>query len=200
MGRAGLPLRARTPHLRSHCRRGGAAVLGYRREMLSGPKPRLCIVSPFEQGGGAEYQMSLLIDALAAADRYDIHYLAHVVDERARIRNYRVSRIGGGGPTPRMGYLMDARPLYRTLRDIDPCPHLSAGRRRLHRGLRVLFAPPLRPAVVSRRSRHRRHAAPSRPVAQFLARRLGKMGGRIRRPACDANRRSNPPSGRTVAK
>jgi glycosyltransferase involved in cell wall biosynthesis len=89
--------------------------------MLSGSKPRLCIVSPFEQGGGAEYQMSLLIDALAAADRYDIHYLAHVVDERARIRNYRISRIGGGGPSPRLGYLMDARPLYRTLRDIDPC-------------------------------------------------------------------------------
>jgi glycosyltransferase involved in cell wall biosynthesis len=89
--------------------------------MLSGSKPRLCIVSPFEQGGGAEYQMSLLIDALAAADRYDIHYLAHVVAERARIRNYRVSRIGGGGPTPRLGYLTDARPLYRRLRDIDPC-------------------------------------------------------------------------------
>jgi glycosyltransferase involved in cell wall biosynthesis len=89
--------------------------------MLSGAKPRLCIVSPYEHGGGAEYQMSLLIDALAAADRYEIHYLTHFVDARDRTRNYRVSRIGGGGPIPRLGYLMDAVPLYRRLRDIDPC-------------------------------------------------------------------------------
>jgi glycosyltransferase involved in cell wall biosynthesis len=89
--------------------------------MLTGRRPRLCIVSPFEHGGGAEFQMSLLIDALAAADRYEIHYLAHFIDERARARCYRVSRIGGGGPAPRFGYLMDAVPLYRALREIDPC-------------------------------------------------------------------------------
>jgi glycosyltransferase involved in cell wall biosynthesis len=32
-----------------------------------------------------------------------------------------VSRIGNGGPIPRFGYLMEARSLYRKLRDIDPC-------------------------------------------------------------------------------
>ena len=87
--------------------------------MLSGRKPRLCIVSPYEHGGGAEYQMNLLIDALAAADRYDIHYLTHFVDARDRTRNYRVSRIGGG-PVPRLGYVADGPALYRRLRDIDP--------------------------------------------------------------------------------
>jgi glycosyltransferase involved in cell wall biosynthesis len=89
--------------------------------MLTGRRPRLCIVNPFEHGGGAEYQISLLIDALVAADRYEIHYLTHFVDARDRTRNYRVSRIGGGRPIPRLGYLMDAVPLYRRLRDIDPC-------------------------------------------------------------------------------
>ncbi len=89
--------------------------------MLNGPKPRLCIVNPHEHQGGAEYQIGLLIDALAACDRYDIHYLAHFVDGRARSRNYRVSRIGNGGPFPRLGYIMDGPSLYRKLREIDPC-------------------------------------------------------------------------------
>ena len=89
--------------------------------MLSAAKPRICIVNPFEHGGGAEYQIEQLIDALVRSDEYEIHYLTHFVDERARHRSYRVSRIGGGGPIPRFGYLMEARSLYRKLRDIDPC-------------------------------------------------------------------------------
>ena len=89
--------------------------------MLSGAKPRLCIVNPFEHGGGAEYQISLLIDALAAADRYEIHYLTHFVDQRRRSRNYQVDRIGPGGPIPRLGYISDGRALFRALRAIAPC-------------------------------------------------------------------------------
>jgi glycosyltransferase involved in cell wall biosynthesis len=89
--------------------------------MLSAAKPRICIVNPFEHGGGAEYQIEQLIDALARSDEYEIHYLTHFVDERARNRTYHVSRIGSGGPIPRFGYLMEARSLYRKLRDIDPC-------------------------------------------------------------------------------
>jgi glycosyltransferase involved in cell wall biosynthesis len=89
--------------------------------MLSAAKPRLCIVNPFEHGGGAEYQIERLIEALARSDEYEIHYLTHFVDERARNRTYQVSRIGSGGPIPRFGYLMEARSLYRKLRDIDPC-------------------------------------------------------------------------------
>ena len=39
----------------------------------------LCIVNPYEHGGGAEYQISLLIDALVQAERYDIYLsLIHI--------------------------------------------------------------------------------------------------------------------------
>jgi glycosyltransferase involved in cell wall biosynthesis len=88
--------------------------------MLRGARAALCIVNPFEHGGGAEFQISLLIDALAAAGNYEIHYLTHVVDGRDRSRSYQVSRIGAGGAIPRLGYLMDARSLYRTLAAIGP--------------------------------------------------------------------------------
>jgi glycosyltransferase involved in cell wall biosynthesis len=87
--------------------------------MLTPPKVRLCIVSPAEQGGGAEYQIALLIDSLVASNRYEVHYLAHFLD-RARTRNYQISRIGAGGPMPAMGYIMEARSLYSALRDISP--------------------------------------------------------------------------------
>jgi glycosyltransferase involved in cell wall biosynthesis len=89
--------------------------------MLGVAKPRICIVNPFEHGGGAEYQIEQLIDALVRSDEYEIHYLTHFVDERARNRSYQVSRIGNGGPIPRFGYLMEAPSLYRKLRQIDPC-------------------------------------------------------------------------------
>jgi glycosyltransferase involved in cell wall biosynthesis len=89
--------------------------------MLRGKKPKICIVNPFEHGGGAEYQISLLIDALLADGKYEVHYLTHFVDERQRIRNYQVSRIGKGGPIPRLGYIMDARSLYGKLCEIEPC-------------------------------------------------------------------------------
>jgi len=83
-------------------------------------KPRLCIVNPFEHGGGAEYQISLLIDAAAASDRYEIFYLAHCVDQPDRGRNYRIVQIGRGGAMPRLGYIMEAGALNRTLRQIGP--------------------------------------------------------------------------------
>ena len=51
--------------------------------MLGVAKPRICIVNPFEHGGGAEYQIEQLIDALVRSDEYEIHYLTHFVDERA---------------------------------------------------------------------------------------------------------------------
>lgn len=89
--------------------------------MMSPAKPALCIVNPYEHGGGAEYQISLLIDALAASNRYEIHYLTRFVDVRDRSRNYRVQRVGAGGGIPRLGYLMDGPSLYRALRGIDPC-------------------------------------------------------------------------------
>jgi glycosyltransferase involved in cell wall biosynthesis len=80
---------------------------------------RICIVDPFEHGGGAEYQISLLIEALAASGSHDVHYLAHFVDDRPRTKNYQVSKIGSG-PLPRLGYLADGPSLYRELLRIDP--------------------------------------------------------------------------------
>ena len=88
--------------------------------MLTTPKAKLCIVSPFELGGGAEYQISLLIDALVASNRYEVYYLAHFLEGRERARNYQTARIGAGGPIPTMGYIMEARSLYRALREINP--------------------------------------------------------------------------------
>jgi glycosyltransferase involved in cell wall biosynthesis len=89
--------------------------------MLKTRKPRVCIVNPYEHGGGAEYQIALLIDALNATGQYEVHFLTHFVDARDRTRSYEVSRVGSGGPIPRLGYLMDARSLYGKLNDIDPC-------------------------------------------------------------------------------
>lgn len=83
------------------------------------PKEALCIVNPYEHGGGAEYQIRLLIEALADAGRYEIHYLTHFVDTRTRTRRYRVVRIGRGG-VPRLGYMMDGAALYGALRAIAP--------------------------------------------------------------------------------
>jgi glycosyltransferase involved in cell wall biosynthesis len=88
--------------------------------MLTSRRPALCIVNPFEHGGGAEFQISLLIDALVDAGEYEIHYLTHFTDTRETIRNYQVSQIGNGGPLPHLGYIMDARSLYRQLSAIGP--------------------------------------------------------------------------------
>jgi glycosyltransferase involved in cell wall biosynthesis len=88
--------------------------------MLTRRSRKLCIVSPFEHGGGAEFQISLLIDALVDSGEFEIYYLAHFVDTRETNRIYRLSQIGNGGPIPRLGYIMDARSLYRKLSAIGP--------------------------------------------------------------------------------
>jgi glycosyltransferase involved in cell wall biosynthesis len=88
--------------------------------MLTAAKRKICIVDPYEHGGGAEYQISLLIDALASSGDYQIHYLAHFVDGLDRQRAYKVTRIGNCSALPRLGYMMDAWSLYRALHSIDP--------------------------------------------------------------------------------
>jgi len=87
---------------------------------VSTGKIRLCIVSPSESGGGAEYQTSLLIDALRRTGRTDIYYLARHLDGIARPDAYRVVRIGRSGRAPTLGYVTDVLPLYAALRRIDP--------------------------------------------------------------------------------
>jgi glycosyltransferase involved in cell wall biosynthesis len=81
---------------------------------------RLCIVNPFQHGGGAEFQISLLIAALHQADRFDVYYLARHVDPNIRPEGYTVVRIGRNGKVPRLGYATDLVPLYRALRAIKP--------------------------------------------------------------------------------
>jgi glycosyltransferase involved in cell wall biosynthesis len=88
--------------------------------MLTAAKRKICIVDPYEHGGGAEYQISLLIDALAGSGDYEIHYLAHFLDGRDRQRSYQATRIGSSSAPPRFGYMTDAWSLYRALRSIDP--------------------------------------------------------------------------------
>jgi glycosyltransferase involved in cell wall biosynthesis len=79
---------------------------------------KICVVNPFEHGGGAEYQTSLLIEALGAGR--DVTYLTHFADRRPRARSYRIEVVGDGGPIPRVGYLAEARSLYRKLEKIGP--------------------------------------------------------------------------------
>jgi glycosyltransferase involved in cell wall biosynthesis len=83
-------------------------------------RTRLCIVNPFQHGGGAEFQISLLIAALRQADRFDVYYLARHVDPNIRPEGYTVVRIGRNGKVPRLGYVTDLVPLYRALRAIKP--------------------------------------------------------------------------------
>ena len=81
---------------------------------------RLCIASPFQRGGGAEYQIACLIDVLSTLGRYEIHFLAHNHDSSGRHDGYALVPVGRNGRIPRLGYISDAWPLYRALRAVRP--------------------------------------------------------------------------------
>jgi glycosyltransferase involved in cell wall biosynthesis len=81
---------------------------------------RLCIVSPSLHGGGAEYQIACLLDVIGPAAEFDIYFLAHYVNPDIAGKYCRVVPIGQSGRTSRLGYLIDAVPLYRALRKIKP--------------------------------------------------------------------------------
>ena len=83
-------------------------------------RPALCVVNPFQHGGGAEYQIACLLDVLARRGHLELHYLARHVDPRVPQGHYRVSKIGRGNGVPRWGYVTDAVPLYRALSALDP--------------------------------------------------------------------------------
>ena len=90
---------------------------------MSSEVRRLCIVTPHHlsvTGGGAEYQIECLIEALAAEQRYEIFYLARSAEPSCRPAGYRVVRIGTRIQASRFGYAMDAVPLYRALRSLRP--------------------------------------------------------------------------------
>jgi glycosyltransferase involved in cell wall biosynthesis len=80
----------------------------------------VCIVNPFQHGGGAEFQISLLAAALHAANRFDVWYLTHHVAPEIQPNSYQVVRIGTNDRVPRLGYVTDFIPLYRALRKLEP--------------------------------------------------------------------------------
>ena len=70
--------------------------------------------------GGAQYQIACLLDELIALKRYEIYYVARRVDPNFQPDGYRIVALGRHGSVPRLGYLVDAMPLYRALHDIQP--------------------------------------------------------------------------------
>jgi glycosyltransferase involved in cell wall biosynthesis len=80
----------------------------------------VCIVNPFQHGGGAEFQISLLTAALQAANRFDVWYLTHHIAPQIQPSGYQLVRIGDNDRVPRLGYVTDFVPLYRALRAIRP--------------------------------------------------------------------------------
>jgi glycosyltransferase involved in cell wall biosynthesis len=87
---------------------------------LSERNVRLCIVTPWQVGGGAEYQINLLIGALTQQQRFEVYELSHHVSDAIEPKDYRVVRIGRNPNMPKLGYVMDCPPLYRALRRIRP--------------------------------------------------------------------------------
>jgi glycosyltransferase involved in cell wall biosynthesis len=81
---------------------------------------RVCIVTPQQYGGGAEYQIQCLIEALLQSNSHEISLLVRHIAVPLRPTAYRLVKIGRGNEMPRLGYTMDAIPLYRALRRIAP--------------------------------------------------------------------------------
>ena len=87
---------------------------------MTAEKMRVCVVTPQQSGGGAEYQIQRLIEALLQTSSHEISLLARHTEVPPRPTAYRVVKIGRGNEMPRLGYTMDALPLYRALRRIAP--------------------------------------------------------------------------------
>src|ERR1700721_2076116 len=81
---------------------------------------RVCIVTPQQSGGGAEYQIQCLIEALLQLNSHEISLLVRHTAPPPRPTAYRVVKIGRGDKMPRFGYTMDTIPLYRALRRLSP--------------------------------------------------------------------------------
>jgi glycosyltransferase involved in cell wall biosynthesis len=81
---------------------------------------RVCVVSPMLHGGGAEYQLTLLIEALRQKARHEIFFLAHHLAKANVPPGCTVRRIGHSERAPRFGYVTDFVPLYGALRRIAP--------------------------------------------------------------------------------
>lgn len=88
-----------------------------------GPKPRLCIVMPHHwsvSSGGAEFQVNCLTDELVTTGKYDISFVARAAPSEQKPGQLDVRGIADSPKRPRLGYLMDSAPLYKTLLRVRP--------------------------------------------------------------------------------
>jgi glycosyltransferase involved in cell wall biosynthesis len=83
---------------------------------------KLCIVTPMHSAavGGAEYQIDRFIDVLRSRGEYEIYYLSSQVSDDVQADRYHVVHVGNESRPPRFGYLSQAVPLYKALREIQP--------------------------------------------------------------------------------
>ncbi len=81
---------------------------------------RVCIVNPYQHGGGAEYQIKCIIDELSKTGDFEFYYLAHHIEKDLPTNGYQVVQIGTPGAEPKIGYMADAFCLYRKLKELKP--------------------------------------------------------------------------------
>ncbi len=87
-------------------------------------KVRLCVLTPVHAStfmGGAEYQISCLLDTLVPTGRYEIHYLAAWASTDFQPHGYRIVPVGkgSGDATIRVPHAHLCRVL-RLLKEIEP--------------------------------------------------------------------------------
>ena len=125
---------------------------------MSVRKLRLCVLTPVHSStlmGGAEYQINCLLETLVPTGRYEIHYLAAAASTDSQPHGYRIVPVGNGDGMPRFGFLMHAKPLLRTLKELRPdviYQRVACG----YTGLAALLrAPAWNPADLARIERQR---------------------------------------------
>lgn len=81
---------------------------------------KVCIVNPYQYGGGAEYQIKCIIDELSKTGEFELYYLAHHIEKDLPTDGYQIVQIGTSGAMPKIGYMADAFCLYRKLKELKP--------------------------------------------------------------------------------
>ncbi len=84
---------------------------------------KLCIVTPSHWAanfGGAEYQVSCLLDAIAKRTSFEVHYLARNLNPEFVSDQYHIHWVGSKHKLARHSHLFDAPKLYSTLKQIRP--------------------------------------------------------------------------------
>lgn len=86
-------------------------------------KKRLCMVLPAHWSsvmGGAQYQASLLLEAVLRGGGFEIVYLSRQSHGRANGKGYQALEIADEGGIRRFGYFADARKLLALLDQLEP--------------------------------------------------------------------------------